>query len=229
MSILKEFLTEIKNFIKQNWWILITFVVCIIVIYKTNTWNIYEIMTIFLFHFTWDIFAMMMWNYYFKWDTKRWSLFQILSLLVFFWISIYSLIFNWKVNYLASQLIFIFSWVKSYFYDIKKKNYKILSYKVSIFIWIVLFSTLIYTKLISNYLEILQMTWFIIFWVFLTIDKEKIRYFWLLTWLFFMFLASWLVVYESFLIWNIKWIDVSYTLLPFTVFIFYLKSISKYL
>jgi len=57
---------------------------------------------------------MMMWDYYSNNDKRKWSIFQVLSVLVFTIIWIYALIFNWKLNYIISQLMFGFTWLKAF-------------------------------------------------------------------------------------------------------------------
>lgn len=223
------FLKEVKNFSKQNWWIYIMFVLCLSIIYKTNTWNILEISIVFLMHFVWDIFSMMMWDFYINNENKKWTIFQLLSGFIFIIVAIYAFIFNWKVNYLLSQILFWFAGAKSYFYDIKWKKYKFFNYKVSIILWIILTLFVVYTNIINGFGQILQMISFVIFSTFLVVENPKSKYFWLLLWAFLMAIASWIEVYNSFLLWNIKWMDISYTLLPFTVFVFYFKSVKKYL
>lgn len=226
---MKEIINWIKKFSRKNWWIYIVFVFCLYFIFTTDSWNIVEILIIFTFHFLWDMFMMMMWDNYANNEKKKGSIYQILGLLVFCIISIYSLIFNWKINYIISQLMFWFTWLKVYFEDIFWKKYKIFSYKTSIILWLIILWNYYYFNLFNTFWEFLQMIWFISFSVFLIINNEKIKYFWSLVAIFLTTFAWWTEIYNSFLISNIKWIDISYTLLPLTVFISYLKNIKLYL
>lgn len=221
-------LNEIKKFSRDNWWIYIIFLICISIIYYTNTWNIFEITIIFFLHFLWDIFMMMMWDYYAQNEKKKWWIYQIFSMLVFTIISIYAFIFNWKLNYIISQILFWLSSFKAYL-DIKNISQKILNYKTIFFVWIIILVIYFYFELINSFGQILQIIWFIFFAWFLSINDEKIKYFWSLFAIFLIFLSSGIETYNSFLISNIKWIDVSYTLLPLTVFVFYLRNIKKYI
>lgn len=97
------------------------------------------------------------------------------------------------------------------------------------FLWLIILWFYFYFDFINSFGQFLQLIWFTIFASFLSINDEKIKYFWSLVGIFLIFLSSGLETYSSFLISNIKWIDISYTLLPLTVFVFYFKNIKKYL
>jgi len=84
-------------------------------------------------------------------------------------------------------------------------------------------------NLINTFWELLQIIWFISFSTVLILNNEKIKYFWSLVSVFVITLAWSIEIYNSFLISNIKGVDISYTLLPLTVFVFYLKNFKKYL
>lgn len=221
-------LQEIKKFSRENRWIYIIFLISVSIIWYTNTGNIFEISVIFFLHFLWDIFMMMMWDYYAKNEKKKWWIYQIFSMIVFSIISIYALIFNWKLNYIISQILFWLSSLKAYL-DIKNNPQKILNYKTIFLVWLIILWVYFYFELINSFGQFLQIIGFILFAWFLTINDEKIKYFWSLVWIFLIFLSSGLETYNSFLISNIKGIDVSYTLLPLTVFVFYLKNLKSYL
>lgn len=220
-------LKEIKLFSKSNWWVYIIFLICISIIWKTNTWNIFEITIIFLLHFLWDLFVMMMSDFYKNKDKRKWSIYQIFSWIIFNIIWIYALIFNAKPNYFISNIMFWFTSLKLYFEDIKQKKYKIFNYKNSIILWIFIFIIFLYFGLLDYIWNFIQLLWFILFAIALILDNEKTKYFLSILALFLQVLWWWLNIYNSFLLANIVWVDVSFTLLPLTVFIFYLKSLSN--
>lgn len=171
---------------------------------------------------------MMMWDYYAQNDKKKWGIYQILSMATFTIISIYAFIFNGKLNYLISQIVFWMSSLKAYF-DIKKSNQKIFNYKTIFWLGILIIWGYMYFDIIHGFWAYLQIIWFILFAAFLSINDEKIKYFWSLVAIFFIFVSSGIETYNSFLIADIKGIDISFFLLPLTVFIFYFKNIKKYL
>lgn len=225
---MNKILQEIKKFSLENWWIYIIFIICIFIIWYTNTGNIFEISIIFFLHFLWDIFMMMMWDYYAQNNKKQWGIYQILSMSVFTLIAVYAFIFNGKINYLISQILFWMSSLKAYL-DMKESSQKILNYKMILCVGIMVIWGYIYFDMIHNFSQYLQIIWFTFFAAFLAIHDKKIQYFWSLGSIFLIFLSSGIETYYSFLLADIKWIDISFFLLPLTVFIFYLKNIKKYL
>lgn len=228
LIMMSRFFQEIKKFSVENGRIYIIFLICISIIYYTNTGNIFEITIVFFLHFLGDIFMMMMWDYYAQNDKKKWWIYQILSMATFTIISIYAFIFNGKLNYLISQIVFWMSSFKAYF-DIKKSNQKIFNYKTILWVGILIIWGYMYFDIIHGFWAYLQIIGFILFAAFLSINDEKIKYFWSLVAIFFIFVSSGVETYNSFLIADVKGIDISFFLLPLTVFIFYFKNIKKYL
>ncbi|MDD5769947.1 MAG: hypothetical protein PHE25_03185 [Candidatus Gracilibacteria bacterium] len=220
-------LKEIKLFSKSNWWVYIIFLICISIIWKTNTGNIFEITIIFLLHFLGDLFVMMMSDFYKNKDKRKGSIYQIFSGIIFNIIGIYALIFNAKPNYFISNIMFGFTSLKLYFEDIKQKKYKIFNYKNSIILGIFIFIIFLYFGLLDYIGNFIQLLGFILFAIALILDNEKTKYFLSILALFLQVLGGGLNIYNSFLLANIVGVDVSFTLLPLTVFIFYLKSLSN--
>lgn len=227
MNIIKLLIEEIKIFSKNNWWIYIIFVLCLGIIYKTNTWNIFEISTIFIFHFLWDLFVMMMVYYFWIKENKKWLLFQILNFFVFFSLWIYAWLTGWKRHYLLPDLAFILPSIKEYFLLFRQKVLKFLNWKLSIFINIIIFFINYYIWMFSTLSNTIQIFWFSFFSIWLILISEKLKYFISMFWIFLITLWSFLSVYYSFLESDIKWIDISYALLPLTVLVFYIKNFKK--
>lgn len=221
-------LKELVIFSKSNWWIYIIFFLCIFIIWYTNTWNILEVSLVFIAHFLWDLFIMMMWSYYSIWEMKKWTFSQIWSYIVFWLIWLYAWITQWKWSYLIPQLSFLFPNIKWYFRDVKNKNINFLNWKLSFLVWIIVFWLFYYFWLINNIWNLVQVLWFVLFPLALMIDTNKNRYFLSLIWIFAIAFGSGYEFILSFLSWKVVWVDISYTLLPLTVFIFFLKDIKKY-
>jgi hypothetical protein len=120
-------LKEIKKFSKQNWWIYVIFLICLFLIYITNSWNLIEVSLVFMFHFLWDLCIMMMWNYYIQNEEQKALKAQIWSFLIFSIIWIYTWLTAWKWSYLIPQLLFCWPIVKWYFPKIKWLDYKFVS------------------------------------------------------------------------------------------------------
>ena len=221
---MQKFLYEIKKFSKNNWWIYLIFLACLFVIYKTNSWNLLEVVLVFFFHFLWDIFIMMMWDYLVVKEEKKALYSQTVSFIIFSLIGIYAWITKNNWNYLIPQSLFIWPLIKWFCRKIKFANYKFL-----IFIWVIVFSFYYYFWLIQNIWTIIQILGFIIFPIALVLDNEKLKYFFSLIWIFFIFLGSAYFLYLWFINKNIVWTDLSYTLLPLTVLVVYLKNFRNYL
>lgn len=218
------FLKEIKTFSKQNWWIYIIFIICLFIIYKTGSWNLFEVSIIFFIHFLWDIYVMMMWNFHSKNENRKALLAQIWSFLIFWWIWIYAWLTAWKWSYLIPNLIFFWPIIKWF-----KPNLKWLNSYFMIVVWIFILILYYYLWLILNIAILIQILWFIIFPISLVLKSHKLKYFGSLLWIGFIFLGSTFLLYNWFIEKNINWIDLSFSLLPFTVFIYYIKLIKKYI
>ena len=231
------FLNELKTFIKNNWRIFIILVICLFFIWKTNYWNIYEVITLFFVQFVWDLFVMIMWDYYSKinWKDKiqdskykrYWVYAQTISYITFWSIWLYAWLHNWIWSYLLPQLIFIRP-LTQWYLELLGIEFKI-NWKFTLFVWILLFYLYYYFWFIENIWVLIQILGFIIFPVALMLNNEKKKYFLSLIGIFFIFFGSFILLIYWIQNHNISWVDVSYTLLPFTVFVFYLKNLKKYL
>lgn len=226
---LKIFWEEVKIFSKNNWWIYIIFTFCLAIIYKTNTWNLLEISLVFGFHFLWDLFVMIMVYYFSIRDNKNWLIFQILNFFIFFSLALYSSLTSWKFHYLLYQFAFILPSIKGYFELFRNNKLRFLDWKFSVFVNILIILLSYYIWLLNSFSIIIQIVWFSIFSIALILDSRKYKYIISVIWIFSMTIWSGLQVYNSFLLSDIKWIDLSYTLLPLTVLVFHIKSYKKFM
>lgn len=222
-------LQEIKNFSRENWWVYLIFFICIWFIYKTGTGNVLEISIVFFFHFLWDIFMMMMGEYYKLWDKKKWSISQWLSVIMFTLIGIYAFIYNGKINYLVSQIMFWFSGLKVYFEDVLGKKITFFSQSTGVILGLITLGMYWYLDIPNSWNAWLQIIGFFCFANALIMQNEKHRYFWSLFAISIITISSGIETYFSYLNGSIKWIDISFTILPLTVFVFYFKNIASYL
>lgn len=226
---MKEIVSELKKFLKLEWWIFIIFFICLVFIFATKTWNIWEILIVFFFHCLADVFMMTMWKCYSSWDLRKWWIFQLFANLIFFLIAMYSWIFNWKWNYILAQIWFSFATIKNYIFDVKWKKLKFLDWKLLLIIMTFVSFFYYYFWFITSFWVFVQFLGFIISPLALTINNEKNKYFWFLIWTFIMTIWSAIILFESYLKWHIVWVDISYFLLPLTVCISYFKNLKKYL
>ncbi len=228
-EILKIIWKEIKIFVKSNWWIFLIFTLCILLIYKTNSGNIFEISSVFILHFSGDLAVMMMLYYFSMKNNKYWVWFQIYQFFIFTTLWIYAWLTWWKWHYLLPQLVFILPSLKGYFKEFKSKNISFINWKLSFFLNLFIIAVNYHLWLFDSIYNIIQIFWFFFFSIWLILLSEKQKYIFSLIWIFLITFGSFLSVYESFLVSNIKWIDISYFLLPLTVFVFYIKNFRKFI
>lgn len=226
---MKEIINEIRNYSKKNCWVFIIFFISLFFIFYTNKWNVIEVFFVFLFHFIWDLFILIMWSYYNKGELKKWWIYQLIWIFIITIVWVYSAIFNGKWNYVFWQIWFFFAWAKSYFINIKWKSIKFLNWKTQSFILIFMWLLYFYFWFITSFWIFIQFLGLLIFPLWLILDKDYPRYFVSLLWIFLMTLWSFMILYEANLLWNINGVDISFSLLPMTVLIAYLKSLRKYL
>ena len=228
-ELLKILLKELKIFAKSNWWIFIVFILCLILIYYTNSWNIIEVSIVFFLHFLGDLSVMIMVYYFSIKNNKYWAWFQIMQFFIFTILWLYAGFSAWKWHYLLPQIVFILPAIKSYFLEFKWKNISLLNAKTSIFLNIFIIFINYYLGLLSSINNVIQIFWFFFFSFALILIWEKEKYIYSLIWIFLITLGSFLSVYKSFLVSDIKWIDISYFLLPLTILVFYIKNFKQFI
>lgn len=147
---------------------------------------------------------------------------------MFFIVWLYAWLKDWKWSYIIPQITFLLpniKWILKNFYN---KTFKILNYKLSILFWIFILFLYYIIWMINNIWALIQIFWFIIFPLGLIIDNERIKYFVSMIWIALITIWSGFFLFYWYLNSNITWVDLSYTLLPLTVLVFYLKNISNY-
>lgn len=220
---------EVKKFSCDNWWIYIIFILSIFIIWYTNTWNLIEIVFIFFLHFLWDIFIMMSWDYYSKKDYDKGRIAHIFNFLTFLIIWFYSIFRFWEWQYILANILFAFPALKSYLLFKNNEKIKYLNIYIYLLLSFIILFLYIYFNLINSIYSFIQVIWFIIFAMALSLNRESIRYFLSITWTFLISLGSFIGLYFNFIAWNILWTTLSFALLSLTVFVFYLKNLKKYL
>ena len=222
-------LKEIKSFSKQNWWIYIVFIICLIVIFITEKGSLLEVTLIFISHFLWDLLMMMMWGYYADKKFKEWAISQALWNIVFLLIWIYAIFKSAEWQYFLPTFAFIMWAVKTYFLQVKSKDLKFLNVQSVVLLNVFIAGIYIYFNLFESYYSVIQFIGFCIGSSWLILQKSKPRYIFYVLGTFLIWVGSAIWVYINFLDWNVLWTSISYTLLPLTVVVFFLKNIKKYL
>ena len=228
--------SELKRFFKQNWWIFILFLICLGVIYATNSWNLLEIILVFVAHFLGDLAVMLMGDYFSLYQKtkdekyEKYALFaQFVSFVIFGLIWLYAGIYWWKWAYFVPQILFIWPLLKEFWILYKIQVLEEINYRMVLTIWLLTILGYFYFWLIHNIWGFIQVLWFVVFPLGLSIKNSKLRYMVSTIWIWFIFIWSLYQLVVWILEKSVSWVDVSYTLLPFVVFIFYLKNLHKFL
>ncbi len=229
---MNKLIKELKNFSKQNWWVYLVLLLCLIIIYITWKWSVTEVLFTFTIYFTWELTTMIMVTLMTEKNYKISSIFQFLWFSIFTSLFIYNYFQHWQFHYVLASVPFFLSAMK----NLLKFNLQIDSRHIN---WLTLFIIgIIFMILWNKYWFFsfdtqisLQYIWFILFptSLIMTDKYEKSKYIIWLIWLlgFVIWWSYW--IYNEFIKWEILGITICFTLMPLTVLIVYLKNINKYL
>lgn len=224
---MKLLFQELKKFSKNNWWVYIIFLLCLLLIWYTEKGSIIEVTLVFFAHFLWDLFMMMMWDYYAKKHFKNWAISQALWNVIFWSIWIYAIFKSSEWQYFLSTIAFLMWAAKTYFLQVKSKDIKFLNVYSVLLVNFIIFLIYIYFNLFWELYSYIQFLWFTLWATWLIIQGSKKRYIYYVLWTSLIALGSFIWVYYNYLDWNILGTSISYFLLPLTVVIFYLKNLEK--
>lgn len=229
MKKLKDvFLKELNNFSKNNWWVYIILIICLWVVYKTGKWDLTEIIILFIANFFWNLFIMIMQDFYTAWKNKKGAINQLVSVTIFTTLAIYWLFSKGQFQYIIWQLMYILAALKTFWFFIFEKDLKLLNENSFLAINFLLF--LVFVSFIPHdNFHILQALGFSLITSWLVSVKDKIRYWLNLFWIAALtFWSLWWVV-VSYLTLELDWIALWFFLLTWTVFVFYIKILPNYL
>lgn len=225
---LKLFFWKVIDFSRQNWWIYLILAFCLLLVYLTWNWSLVEIVILFLVIFLWNLFIMIMQDYYTSWNNKLWALNQIISVLIFTLTSLYSYFYKWQYQYLIWQDMYILAAVNTLAFFVFKKDLKRIFNEYSFLVVNAILLFLFIKFVPHENSSIVQAIWFSLITSWLVSYKDKIRY-WLNV-LGIALLTFWSLLWSvsSYLTWSLNWVDLWYFLLTWTVFIFYIKLLPNY-
>ena len=166
---------------------------------------------------------MLMWDFYSKGENQKALYAQTFTFVIFGLIGLYTGLVHHNRNYMIPQLLFIWPILKWFFW------WKFLDWK---FVWVIGLIVIIFyyfVGFLTNLGAWIQVLGFVIFPVSLMFSNNKAKYFGSLIGIFCIFAGSLYFLIQWFLAWNVSGTDLSYTLLPASVFVFYLKNLKKYL
>ncbi len=222
------FFSKIKDFSKENWWIYIFLVITLVLVYVTWKWSISEISIIFLLNFLWNLFIMIMQDYYTVSTFKKWALFHVLSVIIFTSVSLYWFLAHNQYQYLIWQIMYIWAAIKAFMFYNFWKNLKAFNEYSFLFInTMLLFVFLLFIQ--HDSFAVLQAIWFGLITSWLVSIKDKVRYWLNVVWIAFLISGSVWWVVSSYITWSIDAISLGYLLLTLATFVFYLKLSPNYL
>jgi len=232
MGTIKYFITECKNFSRNNWWVYIIYFLLLVVIFFIERQDLLQVIIITSIHFFADIFIMMMFNAYAHSDYSRGTYYQIVSLFLFVSLKIYTGFDKGGWQYLMADPIYILAAIKNYQIDVKRNDLRIINTISMTMLSLVILSIVFILSrknpqldLLSPFTKLIQTIGIFLFAIALaTTANEKLRYEISLVGLLAMVVGSAFMTADSLMKGNIVGLSISYTLLPLTVLIFYLKK-----
>jgi hypothetical protein len=151
MNTVQNFVKEVKAFSRANWWVYIIYFVLLGIILLVEKEKLLSVFIITSLHFVADIFIMMMFSAYAHAANKQGTYYQVMSMLIFMSLKIYTGIVDQSWHYLAADPIYILAAVKNYRIDIKKSDWKIVNYKtMTILSLIIIFGILLPVRVFTD-------------------------------------------------------------------------------
>jgi hypothetical protein len=234
--ILDKFFTEAALFSKTNWWVYIAYTLLLGAVFFSGAPHLWSVALISSFHFVADMFIMMMFSAYSRGEYRQGTQFQIISMLIFLSLKIYTGLEHGGWHYLAADPIYILAAVKNYRKDVLNKDLAIVNTTTSTLLSLVIISTILFLKCFYD-AEILTSTarWVQTLGIFLfaialtTTENERKRYELSMLALSTMVFGSAWELLDSLESTKVAGLALSYFLLPLTVLVFYGKKWSCYM
>lgn len=231
MSAIKNFIREVRNFSKANWWVYIIYVLLLVAILFIEKDKLASVFLITTLHFVADMFIMMMFGAYARGKNRQGTYYQVISMLVFMSLKIYTGLIDHSWHYLAADPVYILAAVKNYRVDVKKSDLPFVNYKSMTVFSIVIFGILLCFKfwghvyLLNAASQWIQTMGIFSFAVALSVTgNERLRSKIAIGALIAMVGGSAWETANTLVSGQIVGLALSYFLLPLTVLVFYLKS-----
>ena len=234
-KVLLCFVEEVKKFTKANWWVYIVYVFIMTIILIKTTDKIASVSIITTIHFIADMFIMMMISAYGRKEFKQGTYYQIVSLLLFISIKVYSGLSQDGWHYIAADPIFILAAIKNYYKDVKNRRIRQINFTTMLSLSLVLILASVVLSRVMPEVDIfqsvprsIQVLGIFLFAIALSVtESERLRFRtseWAL--LAMVVGSGWETVYSLY-IGDIVAIALSYFLLPLTVLVYYLRDRMK--
>lgn len=224
-SYLQLFWNEAKGFCRKNWWVFVILALTLTIIFKANRGNVAEVATIFTFHFTADIFIMMMIYKYSIQEYREGTYCQLVTATIFFFLALHSGLAKGSWQYFSTEAIYILALIKNYGKFVKKMNVDWISTPfMALVSAVVLFGIYVPAGLLKGSPQWIQTIGMLLFAVALSItNRESTRYLLSIVGLAGMVIGSCFEARRTFMAGDVVGLDISYMLLPATVLIVYIR------
>lgn len=232
MSTMSSFNVEVRSFSRANWWVYLIYLVLLLIIHFVATdKDLASVFMVTSVHFIADIFIMMMLSAYARGDYGTGTYHQIVSMLLFLSIKIYTGVSGGGWHYILADPIYILAAVKHYQIDIKHRDIRFINTtNMSVLsVFLVIIVTLSFKMADEHILESIA-RWVQTCGIFLfaialsTVGNERLRYQLSVIALLCMVVGSGWELVRELQSGQVFGLAVSYFLLPLTVLVFYIKS-----
>ncbi len=232
METIKLFGTEVYKFSRINWWAYVIYVTLIYIATHVDKNDGVDIVFVTLVHFAADIFIMMMFTLYARNRYGEGAIFQIVSMVLFTSIKVYTGAKHNTWYFLAADPVYALAALKNYWLDVKKIDVKWINYvTMSLLSVLLIFIAIPFVQRVTHAGVILEEEWVLITGLFgfavalSTTGNERLRYLLSVIALFILVVGSALVI-RAFLADSrqLPGLFISYFILPLTVLAFYLKQ-----
>ena len=231
-----KFLTEVSHFSKANWWVYIAYTLLLAAVFFSGAPNLTSVAVIPSLHFVADIFIMMMLSAYLRGDYREGAYYQIVSMLIFLSVKIYTGLVHGGWHYLAADPIYILAAIKNYRRDVSHKDLVFVNNRTMTALSVVLIMTIVILArnpqlgIVLTPARYVQMGGIFLFAIALTTtEHERHRYELSMVALTAMVVGSGWELLDSLESRLVAGLALSYFLLPLTVLVFYSKKWSYYM
>jgi hypothetical protein len=231
-----KFFTEVSHFSKANWWVYIAYVLLLGAVLFSGAPHLTSVAVIPSLHFVADIFIMMMLSAYLRGDYREGAYYQIVSMLIFLSVKVYTGLVHGGWHYLAADPVYILAAIKNYRRDVSMKDLKFVNNRTMTALSVVLIATIVILSLdprlgiVLTPARYVQMGGIFLFAIALTTtEHERQRYELSMVALTAMVVGSGWELLDSLESRLVAGLALSYFLLPLTVLVFYSKKWSYYM
>lgn len=221
---------ELKSFSRANWWVYIIYLLILAAISYNNKEELLSAVVVSTLHFIADIFIMMMFSAYLKQLYREGTLFQIISLMIFLSIKIYTGLTGGGWQYLLADPIYMLAAIKSYNLDVNGRPLKMVNTismsVLSCFLILAIANHPTFRDLVlptpPAWIQTIGIFTFAI--SLCSPNNSRLRYLLSLLGLALMVTGSAFEIVYSWQSGQVTGLAISYMLLPLSVLIFYLKK-----